>query len=54
MDQATGESSCGGAVISTIFGTIIVIVLVAVGLWVFYTKYWKRKLGLSIYKKKNV
>lgn len=42
MDEA---ASCGGAVAGSIFGTIACIVLLAVGAWFIYKKYWKTKSG---------
>ncbi|XP_055312753.1 uncharacterized protein LOC129574587 [Sitodiplosis mosellana] len=40
MDEA---ASCGGAVAGSIFGTIACIILLAVGAWLLYKKYWKSK-----------
>ncbi|XP_031624597.1 inner centromere protein A-like [Contarinia nasturtii] len=42
MSAADG-TSCGGAVAGSIFGTIACIILLAVGAWLFYKKYWKHK-----------
>lgn len=47
MDEST---SCygGGAIVATIFGTIVCIVLLAVGAWFAYKKYWKIRAGKYI------
>lgn len=49
MDEA--GATCGGAVAGSIFGTIICIVLLAIGAWFLYKKYWKNKSGKQKQKK---
>lgn len=45
MDE-TSYCYGGGAIIGSIFGTIICIALLATGAWWFYKKYWKNRLGM--------
>lgn len=39
------ESTCSGAIAGSIFGCLICIILLAIGAWFFYRKYWKSKSG---------
>lgn len=43
--MSADAASCGGAVAGSIFGTIACIILLTVGAWFFYKKYWKNKSG---------
>lgn len=46
MSSASSEEvSCGGAVAGSIFGTIACIIVLAIGAWFLYKKYWKHKSG---------
>lgn len=49
--SASGEASgsCGGAVAGSIFGTIACIIVLAIGAWLLYKKYWKNKTGKKNY-----